>query len=373
MPATVALTVCNTYAKKELAAAIRKVFTLAPLPDIKGKKVLLKPNILSDASPEKALTTRPEFVREVILYFQERGASIIYVGDSPGLPGAGFKGEKCGIGAVVRETGALWANFSKEKVTVSSPTAKVQKEFKVTSFVDKVDMIISLPKLKTHQLMFFTGAVKNLFGLVPGLTKSPFHVRYPDRNAFGEMILDLYEAIMPSYAVMDGIIGMEGPGPANGTPHPVKVILGSTNLVALDIIASTIIGYDPLTIPINALALKRNFGIKTPTDITIAGVSIDEVKTNTFKLIPNQTHPYTIFNILKNSKFIQRYTIKHKPKPYFIEEKCIKCGKCIEICASNANWFEEGPNGKFVAVDYNRCIRCYCCHEVCPADAIEIR
>ena len=373
MPATVALTACNTYEKKELAEAIRKVFTLAPLPDIKGKRILLKPNILSDASPEKALTTRPEFVREVILYFQGRGAAKIYVGDSPGLPGAGFKGEKCGIGAVVRETGAIWANFSKEKVMVASQTAKIQKEFKVTSFVNRVDMIISLPKLKTHQLMFFTGAVKNLFGLVPGIAKSTFHVRYPDKNAFGEMILDLYEAIKPAYAIMDGVIGMEGPGPANGTPYPVKVILGSTNPVALDIIASTVIGYDPLSIPINALALKRNFGIRTPGDITTTGESLDDVKADAFRLIPNKKHTYFIFNVFKNSKFMQQYTLKHKPKPYFIEERCIKCGKCIEICASNANWFKKGQNGKFVAVDYNKCIRCYCCHEVCPADAIEIR
>ncbi len=373
MSETVALAVCNTYDKNELAASIRKIFALAPLEKIKGKKILLKPNILSDTSPEKAVTTRPEFVREVIIFLQGKGAAEIYVGDSPGLPGTGFKGERCGIAAVAAETGALWADFSEKKVTISSKTAKVQKEFHVTSFVHTVDMIISLPKLKTHQLMFFTGAVKNLFGLVPGLAKSPFHVRYPARNAFGEMILDLLEAVKPSYAIMDGIIGMEGPGPANGTPRPVKIILGSTNPVALDIIAASIIGYDPFVIPTNALALKRNFGIKTLNDIIVSGEHLHDVTIENYRLIPHNSHFYSLFRLFENSKLIQRYKFRHKPKPYFIENKCIGCGKCIEICASNANWFEEGAQGKYVAVDYNKCIRCYCCHEVCPADAIEIK
>lgn len=373
MEKNVAIVTCNTYDQEELSAAVRKVFTLVPLPEIRGKKILLKPNILSDALPEKALTTRPEFVREVILYFQEEGADEIYVGDSPALPGIGFKGKKCGIASVVKETGVRWADFSKEKITVSSKTAKIQKEFKATSFVNNVDMIISLPKLKTHQFMFFTGAVKNLFGLLPGITKSPFHVRYTDRNAFGEMILDLLEVIKPSYAIMDGIIAMEGPGPANGTPRPMKVVLGSRNLPALDIIASSLIGYDPMDIPTNRLALMRKFGINSPQDIQIVGDDPEKIKVADFHLIPRNKKSNISFNLFKNSKIFQRYTLKHKPRPYFIEEKCIKCGKCIEICASNANWYKEGKNGKYVAVDYNKCIRCYCCHEVCPADAIEIK
>lgn len=373
MSAVVALAKCNTYEKKELSAGIRDIFTLAPLPDVKGKKILLKPNILSDSPPEKAITTRPEFIREVILYLQEQGAEEIFVGDSPGIPKPGFNAKKCGIAGIIEETGALWANFSGNKISVFSETAMVQKEFKVTSFVQEVDIIISLPKLKTHQLMYFTGAVKNLFGLVPGLAKSTFHVHYSDRDQFGAMLLDLIEAVKPSYAIMDGIIAMEGAGPGNGTPHPVKVILGSRNLPALDITASSIIGYDPLIIPTNSLALKRNFGITSTDDIQITGVSVIEVKAENFQLIPHKKHKNLIFDLFKSSKFIQHYRLKKKPKPFFIEEKCIKCGECIKICASGANWFEEGENGKYVAVDYNRCIRCYCCHEVCPVDAIDIR
>ncbi len=369
----VAVVSCNTYEKEELAEAVEKVFSIAPPPDVTGKKILVKPNILSDSPPEKAVTTRGEFVREVILQLQKRGAAEILVGDSPGIPKPRFSARRCGIADAVKETGAKWVDFSKDKITVSSETAKVQKEFKVTSFAGEVDMIFSLPKLKTHQLMYFTGAVKNLFGLLPGLSKSPFHVKYPDRDVFGEMLLDLLEAVKPSYGIMDGVIGMEGPGPGNGTPYPVKIIAGSTNLPALDITASAIIGYDPLIVPTNRLALKRKMGIRSLEDIETAGVPLENVKVDNYRLIAGKKHRNMIFDLFKSSKMIQQYRLKRKPKPYFIEEKCIQCGECIKICASDANWFEEGANGKYVAVDYNKCIRCYCCHEVCPADAIEIR
>lgn len=370
---SVAVVRCSTYNEQKIEESIKRVFELSPLPDIEGKRILLKPNILSDSKPEKAVTTHPEIVKQTILYLKKQGAGTIYVGDSPGVPKPGFSAKKTGIYDVIRETGAVWADFSRGKISVVSPSGVIHKEFKVTSFVGEVDMIISLPKLKTHQLMYFTGAVKNLFGLVPGLAKSAYHVHYPDRDDFAEMLLDLIEAVKPSYALMDGVIGMEGPGPGNGTPHPVKVILGSRNLPALDTAASAIIGYDPMAVPTNRLALKRDFGIKSAGEILIKGTPLDEVKVDDYILIPHKEHRHLVFDLFKSSKFIQRYRLKRKPKPYFIEEKCIKCGECIKICASNANWFEEGPNGKYVAVDYNKCIRCYCCHEVCPVDAIEIR
>lgn len=370
---TVAMVKCDTYRGEEVKKSIEKVFEHAPLPGVEGKTVLLKPNILSDQPPEKAVTTHPEIVKQVIRYLKRKGAGTIYVGDSPGVPKPGFSGKKCGIAEVVSQEGAVWANFAEEKALIKNPSGKKHKEFTVTSFVKKVDMIISLPKLKTHQLMYFTGAVKNLFGLVPGIPKSTYHVKYPDRDDFGEMLLDLLETVKPSYALMDGIIGMEGPGPGNGTPHPVKVILGSVHLPALDMAASAIIGYDPLDIPTNRLAFKRDYGLSSIEDVEIRGNSIEECRINDFILIPHKRHKHLIFDLFQSSKLIQQYRLKRKPKPYFIEDKCIKCGECIKICASNANWFEKGPNGKFVAVDYNKCIRCYCCHEVCPADAIEIR
>ena len=372
MKVKVGLVKCNTYDSKELDTAIEKAVNLSGGIDVKGKKLLLKPNILSDSAPVKAISTHPEFVRAVIKYMQKNGASEIYVGDSPGFQRPGYSGKKSGIRQVTEETGTNWVDFTTEKTTIKTETGKKQKVFKVTSIVNKVDMVISLPKMKTHQLMYFTGAVKNLFGLLPGLSKSPYHVSYPNRTSFGEMILDLLEAVQPAFSIMDAVIGMEGPGPGNGYPRPVNLIIASKNAVALDITASTIIGYDPMDISTNKLALKRDLGLKNISDISVEGLNIKDVQINDYKLIKSKTFQNIIFDMF-HFRIFEKFQHKFKPKPYFIEEKCIKCGECIKICASNANWFEEGPNGKFVAVDYKTCIRCYCCHEICPVDAIEIR
>ncbi|MCF6334788.1 MAG: DUF362 domain-containing protein [Spirochaetales bacterium] len=372
MKAKVGLVKCNTYASEELDKAIAEVMRLSGGIDVKGKNLLLKPNILQDSDPAKAISTHPEFVRSVIEYMKKMGAAEIYVGDSPGFQKPGYSGKKSGIRQVTEETGAKWVDFTTEKTIITSETGKMQKEFKVTAIVDKVDMIISLPKLKTHQLMYFTGAVKNLFGLIPGLSKSPYHVTYPNRHNFGEMILDLLEAVKPAFSIMDGVIGMEGPGPGNGYPRPGKIILAGSNAVAVDVIASSIIGYDPNLIPTNKLALKRDLGLKSFADISLEGLSLKEAKIENYKLIKTKTFQNIIFDLF-HFRMFEKIQQRMKPKPYFIEEKCIKCGECIKICASNANWFEQGANGKFVAVDYNKCIRCYCCHEVCPVDAIEIR
>ncbi|MEA1910525.1 MAG: DUF362 domain-containing protein [Spirochaetota bacterium] len=372
MKVKVGLVKCSTYDSKELDKALEEAMRLSGGIDVKGKKLLLKPNILQDADPAKAISTHPDFVRAVIKYMKKEGATEIYVGDSPGFQKPGYSGRKSGIRQVCEETGAKWIDFTTGKTTIRTETGKLQKEFKVTSIINEVDMVISLPKMKTHQLMYFTGAVKNLFGLLPGLSKSPYHVTYPNRHNFGEMILDLLEAVKPSYSIMDAVIGMEGPGPGNGYPKPVKLIIASPNAVALDIIASTIIGYDPVMIPINRLGLKRNFGLKQISDISVEGLNISDVKIDDYKLLGEKKFQNIIFDLF-HFRIFEKFQQKMKPKPYFIEEKCIKCGECIKICASNANWFEDGSNGKFVAVDYNKCIRCYCCHEVCPVDAIEIR
>lgn len=372
MKVKVGLVQCNTYAEEELDEAIEKAMDLSGGIDVKGKKLLLKPNILSDSDPLKAISTHPEFVRSVIKYMQKNGAEKIYVGDSPAAHKMSFNGRKSGLRQVTEETGANWIDFTENSTVIETKTGKRKKKFTVTSIVDEVDMVISLPKIKTHQFMLYTGAVKNLFGLIPGFAKSTYHVSYMTRNNFGEMLLDLLEAVKPAYSIMDAVIGMEGPGPANGYPIPVKLILASKNAVALDTIASSIIGYDPKLIPTNYFALKRDLGLNHFSDISVEGLTVDEVKIDNYKLIKSKNSLSIILDFL-NIRIFEKYQQKRKPKPYFIEDKCIKCGDCIKICASDANWFKEGPNGKFVAVDYNKCIRCYCCHEVCPVDAIEIR
>jgi uncharacterized protein (DUF362 family) len=215
--AVVSVVKCGEYRLFELKEKIREAVKLAGAPHVKGKKVLLKPNILSGAAPEKAVTTHPEFVKAAITVFQEMGAEVL-VGDSPGFQNPDTAGKKSGIRQVTEETGAVWADFTRE-TEVMNPEGKLVKRFRVAEVFNEADLIVSLPKLKTHSLMYYTGAMKNLFGMVVGLKKGQYHVRFPDRENFAAMLVDLNVLLKPGFALMDGIVGMEGPGPGSGTPR----------------------------------------------------------------------------------------------------------------------------------------------------------
>lgn len=184
MKVPVSLVRCAAYKPDELAKSLSEAIELAGGLELAGQRVLLKPNILRDAAPERALSTHPEFVRAVIRYVKAAGAKRILVGDSPGVHLGDFEGRGCGIRQVVDEEGAEWADFrtGKREFTLQKPL--IESSFQLTKIMDQVDMVISLPKLKTHQFMFYTGAMKNLYGLIPGYAKAGLHVKYSSRDDF---------------------------------------------------------------------------------------------------------------------------------------------------------------------------------------------
>lgn len=370
----VALARAGHYTQEDLAPALASILSATDLPDVQGRSLLLKPNILLDTAPEKAATTHPEFLRAAIRAFRERGAAKILVGDSPGFQRRNFQGIKCGLGDVCREEGAEWIDFTREKTRVTVPGGgAVQSAFTVTAIVDQVDLIISLPKLKTHQLMYFTGAMKNLFGLVPGLGKSPYHVQFPDRKDFASLIVDLNLAIPADYALMDAVTAMEGHGPGSGDPRHLGLVLGSANPLALDATACRIIGYDPAVIPIAMDALARGHWLESFDDITVTGLSLEQARIKGFKKIPITAGSSQLREFM-TPRFLQRLIAEWVPRPVFMPEPCVLCGDCVKICAAEA--LTLPPGGKKtegIRVDYSRCIRCYCCHEICPVRAIAIK
>ncbi|MDR2739941.1 MAG: DUF362 domain-containing protein [Treponema sp.] len=267
MNTQVAIARCETYESEAVYAALRLAVEAAAPPDVLGRTVLLKPNIVFDSPPEKAIVTHPVFLEAAIRLIRDLGASRILVGDSPGLQKLNFTAKLSGLGAVTKRMGAEWVDFTREKADIPCPAGKTVKQFFLTAAVKEADCLISLPKLKTHQLMYYTGAMKNLFGLVPSVAKSPMHVRFPSREAFASMIVDLNLAVMAHYALMDAIIGMEGPGPGSGDPRRIGLILASSNLLALDAAASEIVGYPPQEIPVSREALSRGLWLKSFSEI----------------------------------------------------------------------------------------------------------
>jgi uncharacterized protein (DUF362 family)/Pyruvate/2-oxoacid:ferredoxin oxidoreductase delta subunit len=300
-----------------------------------------------------------------MIRFLQANRAIVYVGDSPAVHLRGFRAEKSGIGQVCEKTGAIWIDF------VRNPAEKHLRKgtIRIASIVNKIDLIISMPKLKNHELVYFTGAIKNTLGLVPGFSKAKQHALHHDRIAFSSFLVDLNESVTPHFFLMDGIMGMEGPGPGQGIPVKTGVLLGSSNPVALDIIASTIADYDPMDIPTTGIALKRGRWLKDPDEIVFDGPELKTLIKKDFRKIPISGNENISIKFLKNRI---RFLKKLERRPVFIHENCTGCLECIKICPANAIKMHQVKKNHVVLTD-TKCIRCFCCSEVCQSNAVEIR
>ena len=358
---TVAIRPCSTYDPAAVREAVEESWEVIGIPDLQDKLVLVKPNILSDKGPQKAVTTHPAVVEAVCSIILERGGKPV-VGDSPAIQTPGFAPRQSGIREVCDRLSVPWVDFTKKTVTVYHGS----ESFTVASIATEADYIVNLPKMKTHQFMFYTGAVKNLFGLIPSLSKSPYHLRYRGKRKFARMILDLYQAVPVNIHIMDAIVAMEGPGPGNGTPKKVGAILASTDGLALDTAAVTIMGERPHDIPILAEALRRRVVHSiNADDLTYPLSRPEDVAPKSYVRIKRSspTHvPSLAVRILRSW-----FGKKQDPPPVIMNDACILCRKCEKICPADAI-----SGSSSLTIDHGVCIRCYCCHEVCPADAIEI-
>jgi uncharacterized protein (DUF362 family)/ferredoxin len=362
---------CNSYDPSEVYEALKRAVELAGDLDVAGKTVLLKPNILSDTPPEKAVCTHPAFLEAAIRLVREMGAKRVLAGDSPGLQPPGFSAKASGLGDAIRKNGADWVDFTKGKIEVPCPEGKVVKKFTLTQALREADVMISIPKLKTHQLMYFTGAMKNIFGLIPSVAKSPYHVRFSSRESFAAMLVDLNLAVKPAYTFMDAVIGMEGHGPAAGNPRQVGLVMASSNLLAMDIAATTVICYPPSEIPVIKDALSRGHWLLNLDEIEYPGLSPADVRIPGFVKLPMKRSGSQFLDFVLPPP-LRRLKDSLEPVPEINHDICVHCGDCSRICASKAIGSTGEGKGRREVIDYGRCIRCFCCHEICPAKAIVV-
>lgn len=345
----VAVVKCKNYEQKKVDKAVEKAISLIDFKFKKGMNVLIKPNIVG-AFPKKqiATTTNPAIIEAVCKILKKHNCKII-IGDSPFTnPECSFKAS--GIDKIAKKYGKQIIFEQDKLINIKDDKAKILKKFQIAKSVKNADLVINIPKLKTHALTKYSGAIKNLYGLIPGGLKQRIHLRAKGDKKFSVSLVDIYQNVKPELNIMDAVIGMEGEGPTSGEPVKVGLIFASKNTVALDIACTKMIGLKPKKVFAIKEAVKRK--IYPSYEFELVGVQLPKLK---FK------SPKSKVGRLMNRLF--------REKPIVVDEKkCVRCGLCAKHCPGKAITLKPYP-----VVDRKKCIRCFCCMEICPQDALSLK
>lgn len=354
----------ESYDLPQLEAAVGDFLGQANRLRIKrSKRVLLKPNLLGAFPPERAVTTHPALLEAMVRHFLELGKEV-WIGDSPGgTANVEQVWKVCGLSELAERYPVKLVNLS------TSGFRELSWEgipVKISEVFWQCGIVINIAKYKTHGLVGFTGALKNLYGLVPGLVKSDYHGRYPNSLDFSQLLLALYGLTRNrlSYSFIDGILGMDGIGPSGGRARDFGLLLGARCVSALDFAAARMMGFRLDDIPYLGEALQMDgvlpSRVRVPTsfrDFKLPDVDIRAVRfSNRFlRRIPRAAH-----------HLVERYYSKRP----VISDRCLKCGICVQSCPVQA----ISAPGKFSLprIDPKKCIKCMCCHEMCPHGAVDI-
>ena len=369
MTTNVALQKCAEYDFEKVYAALKKLTSLVPPPDPRGKTVLIKPNILYPRKPEDCVCTNPVVVGALVKIFVELGAKKVLAGESPAVANSTSAARASGILEQVQNNGGEWIDFH-DKIQVACPDGKLAHSFDFAAAFEQADILVSAAKLKSHQLMKYTGAMKNLFGLMIGLEKAQCHYRFSSQKDFGGFLTDLNLAAKARYAVMDAIVGMDGPGgPGSGDPIQLGFMAASDNILALDWVCSSLVGYNPFAVENLRDALERKVWLGSADEIKILGASFEECSNKKFRIVQDGVQDFAAMLpgwLNSIAKFFFTRT------PHFHAKKCVKCGRCAQICPAHVVKM-DGKNGTARLLDAKKCLHCFCCHEICPQKAISLR
>jgi len=340
-----------------------------------GKRVLIKPNLLKASDPEEAVVTHPEFFRAAVRLVKAWGGLPV-MAESPAFQPLMKVMKKTGYDRVVEEEGCEVADPKSTEVLFCDGPAKFRR-FEISKAFFDADVVINLPKLKTHGLTYLTGAVKNFFGLIYGLNKSQWHLRARSGEEFAGLLLDIYTALLQGSEnpktfihMMDAVTGMEGEGPgSSGVPKKVGALLMGQDALAVDAVAAGLVRLDRKRVPTLTLGRKRELGATDPENIQILGSRLDDMVVHDY--VPSKCSgdpsPVSMWPL---NTVLFRDLLVERPVPS--KERCTLCYQCKAICPGGA--IEKSNGGEPVPVyDYDKCIRCYCCMEICPQAAISLK
>lgn len=366
MESTVGLFRCGDY---DLEALLRLFRSSIPrvgfdISSVKGRTTLLKPNMLGAYPPEMGITSHPTFVEAAIIYFKELGAKV-WVGDSAnGIFPIDSVWERTGIRDVCRRHGVEEKVFERESGALNNGLF-------VAKAVLDAEVVINLPRFKTHGLTVLTIAAKNLYGCVPGMQKTKYHRDNIDRREFAKLVVRIGEIVRPALNIVDAITAMDGNGPSAGRIIKMDTVIIGQNHHTVDAVCADLVGLKP--IHLDTLEAAAELGVWNSDDkIDVVGEKLDDRRCGSFELPKTYTKGWRDWwiSLFVIDKIWSGLTIK----PRIDRTRCQRCGLCVKACPVDAITAPEelkleGPAPKVIS---KKCVQCYCCHEICPYKAIDL-
>ncbi len=339
--------------------AVKSAFELFSV-RVTGKKVLIKPNVLRSSQAKEGIVTHPAVLEAVVEKVAEMKPASLKVGDNPGLFNYGANEESFEKTGLMSATKGYYENIGNDSVKVDFNPDFIPR-VSLSRAVLEADIIISLPKFKTHGLTVMTGAIKNSYGFIPGAQKSRLHRAAGSPERFHDVVVDVFRLRVPDFFIVDAVIGMEGNGPASPDLRDIGLILASNDAVALDSVIARMMGLDPGRLRFLKKAREIGLGDYDLDKIEIIG----ELKTlPDFKLPPLGGEA-----IMENAAIQELMHDRSILTPKADPDLCTACGTCVDQCPVSAlSMNEEIPE-----VEDETCIRCFCCQEICPEKAITLR
>ncbi|MFH1139858.1 MAG: DUF362 domain-containing protein [Pseudomonadota bacterium] len=344
---------------EDCRAAVDRAFELFPQ-NLGGKKVLIKPNVLRGAKPEDGITLHPAVLSAVLDRVEREKPAAIVVGDNPGVVSYGANEASFQLTGLLDAARGYYRNIGNDSIEVKFDPEMLDR-VSVSRAVLDADVVISLPKFKTHGLTIITGALKNNYGILPGAQKAILHRRAVTPERFQKVVLDVFRIRPPDLFIVDAVVGMEGNGPASPDLRTINRVLASDNAVALDAVIARMMGLKPEALYF--LREARDLGLG---EFDAAAIQLD----GELQPIPDFKWPPSLKGEQAISEEMVRLLYARTlVRPRADPEKCTRCGQCVDQCPVSALSRDgnEAPE-----VDPDVCIACFCCQEVCPEQAIAL-